>query len=66
MLLRLQFRPRVATSTANGLGPALGGVAADFAKVGPVVKWLGIFELLVGRLEIFIVLILFRRAYRRH
>ena len=56
----------VTTSTINVLGPGLGDVAVNFATVGPVVKWLGIFGMLAGRLEIFTLLILFLPAYWRH
>jgi trk system potassium uptake protein TrkH len=50
-------------ATINLLGPGLGEVAGNFTTVGPVVKWLGIFGMLVGRLEVFTLLILFLPAY---
>lgn len=50
-------------ATINLLGPGLGEVAVNFATVSPVVKWLGIFGMLVGRLEVFTLLILFLPAY---
>jgi len=53
-------------ATINLLGPGLGDVAATFATVSPVVKWLGIFGMLVGRLEVFTLLILFMPSYWRH
>ncbi len=53
-------------ATINLLGPGLGEVATTFATVGPVVKWLGIFGMLAGRLEVFTLLILFFPAYWRH
>lgn len=53
-------------ATINLLGPGLGEVAANFATVSPVVKWLGVFGMLVGRLEVFTLLILFLPAYWRH
>jgi trk system potassium uptake protein TrkH len=53
-------------ATINLLGPGLGEVANNFASVSPVVKWLGIFGMLVGRLEVFTLLILFLPAYWRH
>jgi len=53
-------------ATINLLGPGLGEVAVNFATVSPVVKWLGIFGMLVGRLEVFTLLILFLPAYWRH
>lgn len=54
------------TATLNTLGPGLGEVAANFATVGPAAKWLGIFAMLVGRLEVFTILILFLPSYWRH
>jgi trk system potassium uptake protein TrkH len=53
-------------ATINLLGPGLGEVALNFATVGPEIKWLGIFGMLVGRLEVFTLLILFLPAYWRH
>jgi trk system potassium uptake protein TrkH len=53
-------------STINLLGPGLGEVTNNFATVSPVVKWLGIFGMLVGRLEVFTLLILFMPAYWRN
>jgi trk system potassium uptake protein TrkH len=53
-------------ATINLLGPGLGEVAVNFATVSPVVKWLGIFGMLVGRLEVFTLLILFLPAYWKH
>jgi trk system potassium uptake protein TrkH len=64
--LHLESALGVTTSTMNVLGPGLGDVAANFTTVGPVVKWLGIFGMLAGRLEIFTLLILFLPAYWRH
>jgi trk system potassium uptake protein TrkH len=53
-------------ATINLLGPGLGEVASTFATVSPVVKWLGIFGMMVGRLEVFTLLILFLPTYWRH
>jgi trk system potassium uptake protein TrkH len=53
-------------ATINLLGPGLGEVALNFATVGSAIKWLGIFGMLVGRLEVFTLLILFLPAYWRH
>jgi len=52
-------------ATINLLGPGLGDVASNFAMVNPVIKWLGIFGMLVGRLEVFTLLILFLPAFWR-
>ncbi|PLW82019.1 potassium transporter [Kineobactrum sediminis] len=53
-------------ATINLLGPGLGEVAGNFATVSPTVKWLGVVGMLVGRLEVFTLLILFLPAYWRH
>lgn len=52
-------------ATINVLGPGLGEVAANFTTVSPVAKWLSVLAMLVGRLEVFTVLILFMPAYWR-
>lgn len=64
--LDLESALGVTVSTINLLGPGLGEVAENFATVGPIVKWLGVFGMLAGRLEIFTLLILFLPAYWRH
>lgn len=53
-------------ATINLLGPGLGEVASNFTTVSPVVKWLAVFGMLVGRLEVFTLLILFLPAYWKH
>ena len=53
-------------ATINLLGPGLGEVAGNFAGMTSTVKWLAIFGMLVGRLEVFTLLILFLPAYWRH
>ena len=53
-------------ATINLCGPGLGKVAVTFAEVNDTVKWLGTFAMLLGRLEIFTLLILFLPAYWRH
>ncbi|MGH8034515.1 MAG: potassium transporter TrkG, partial [Lysobacterales bacterium] len=53
-------------ATINLLGPGLGKVAVSFAEVNSAVKWLGIFAMLVGRLEVFTLLILFMPTYWRN
>jgi trk system potassium uptake protein TrkH len=53
-------------ATVNLLGPGLGEVATTFASVDALVKWLGVFGMLAGRLEIFTLLILFLPAFWRH
>ena len=53
-------------STINLLGPGLGDVSVTFMSVSPVAKWLGVFAMLVGRLEVFTLLILFMPSYWRN
>ena len=50
----------------NLLGPGLGDVSETFAGMSATVKWLGVFGMLVGRLEVFTLLILFLPTYWRH
>jgi trk system potassium uptake protein TrkH len=54
------------TASINLLGPGLGEVATTFVSVSPVVKWLAVFAMLVGRLEVFTLLILFTPAFWRN
>jgi trk system potassium uptake protein TrkH len=53
-------------ATINLLGPGLGEVAVNFATVSPAIKWLGVFGMLAGRLEVFTLLILLLPSYWRH
>jgi trk system potassium uptake protein TrkH len=53
-------------ATINLLGPGLGEVAVSFATVSPAVKWLAMLAMLIGRLEVFTLLILFLPSYWRH
>ncbi|MDN3519546.1 TrkH family potassium uptake protein [Aquisalimonas lutea] len=61
--LETAFGATVASLTL--LGPGLGEVATSFATVGDSVKWLAIFGMLVGRLEVFTLLVLFTPAFWR-
>lgn len=67
MALGLDFTSAVGAvvATINLLGPGLGEVASNFAGVDDAVKWLSVFAMLVGRLEVFTLLILFLPAYWR-
>ncbi len=49
----------------NNLGPGLGEVANNFAGVSASSKWLLAFAMILGRLEIFTVLVLFTPAFWR-
>ena len=64
--LNLESAFGAVVATINLLGPGLGEVASNFATVSPVVKWLAVFAMLVGRLEVFTLLILFLPSYWRH
>ncbi len=64
--LNLESAFGAVVATINLLGPGMGDVATTFATVGPVVKWLGIFGMIFGRLEVFTLLILFLPAYWRY
>ncbi len=49
----------------NNLGPGLGNVTAGFMTMPDSVKWLACFAMLLGRLEIFTLLVLLAPAYWR-
>ncbi len=49
----------------NNVGPGLGKVASSFADMTDTVKWLASFAMLLGRLEIFTVLVLFSPEFWR-
>ncbi|CAN8142113.1 K(+) transporter TrkH [uncultured Thiomicrorhabdus sp.] len=49
----------------NNLGPGLGEVSANYATLSDPVKWVLTFAMLLGRLEIFTLLVLFTAAFWR-
>ena len=53
-------------ATLNNLGPGLGEVTAGFMTVGDTAKWIAIFGMLLGRLEIFTLLVLITPTFWRH
>ena len=53
-------------ATINLLGPGLGDVSTTFEAVNPAVKWLAVCGMLIGRLEVFTLLILFLPTFWRH
>ncbi|MEX0383475.1 TrkH family potassium uptake protein [Spiribacter sp. 1M153] len=61
--LETAFGATVASLTL--LGPGLGDVAVSFASMSDAVKWLAVFGMLVGRLEVFTLLVLFTPAFWR-
>lgn len=46
-------------ATLNNLGPGLGQVSANFSSIGDPAKWILCFSMLLGRLEVFTLLVLF-------
>ncbi|MFK7885724.1 MAG: TrkH family potassium uptake protein [Gammaproteobacteria bacterium] len=52
-------------ASLNNLGPGLGDVASNFASVPPAAKWVSMGAMLLGRLEIFTLLVLFSSAFWR-
>ena len=53
-------------ATLNNLGPGLGEVAAGFMTLANTPKWIAIFGMLLGRLEIFTLLVLITPTFWRH
>ncbi len=49
----------------NNLGPGLGAVAENYAGLDAHVKWILVFAMLLGRLEIFTLLVLFSPSFWR-
>jgi len=49
----------------NNLGPGLGQVAANFDSLSDPIKWILTFTMLLGRLEIFTLLVLFTPSFWR-
>ncbi len=49
----------------NGVGPGLGKVAANFKDISDAAKWVLMAGMLLGRLEIFTILVLFTPAFWR-
>ena len=53
-------------ATLNNLGPGLGDVSAGFMSVSDTAKWISIVGMLLGRLEIFTLLVLITPTFWRH
>jgi trk system potassium uptake protein TrkH len=49
----------------NNLGPGLGDVSAHYGNINDAAKWILCFAMLMGRLEIFTLLVLFSPAFWR-
>lgn len=52
-------------SSLNNLGPGLGEVAADYGSIPDTAKWILCFAMLLGRLEIFTLLVMLTPQYWR-
>lgn len=63
----LDFKTAFAAVAAclNNLGPGLGGVALNYSALPDSVTWLLMFAMLLGRLEIFTLIVLFTPAFWR-
>ncbi len=53
-------------ATLNNLGPGLGEVASGFMTLSDVAKWIAVVGMLLGRLEIFTLLVLITPTFWRH
>jgi trk system potassium uptake protein TrkH len=53
-------------ATLNNLGPGLGEIAHGFLTIPDSAKWIAIIGMLLGRLEIFTLLVLITPAFWRH
>ena len=53
-------------ATLNNLGPGLGEVSAGFMTLSDAAKWVAIVGMLLGRLEIFTLLVLITPTFWRH
>jgi trk system potassium uptake protein len=56
----------VVFSAMNNLGPALGEAGSNWGSLRDSTKWLMSFAMLLGRLEIFTILVLLTPAYWKH
>ncbi len=52
-------------ATLNNLGPGLGEVAAHYGDINDAAKWILCFSMLLGRLEVFTLLVLFTPVFWR-
>ena len=53
-------------ATINNLGPGLGEISSGFSIVPESAKWIAIAGMLLGRLEIFTLLVLITPTFWRH
>ena len=52
-------------ATLNNLGPGLGDISSSYASLPDISKWIACFSMLLGRLEIFTLLVLFSPVFWR-
>ena len=50
----------------NNLGPGLGDVSSNFASLNDFAKWVSCFAMMLGRLEVFTLLVLLTPTFWRH
>ena len=50
-------------ASINNLGPGLGAVAANYQEISQLAKWVLCFAMLLGRLEVFTLLVLFTPTF---
>jgi trk system potassium uptake protein TrkH len=53
-------------ASLNNLGPGLGDVAMGYGSLSNLSKWVCVIAMLLGRLEIFTLLVLVSRSFWRH
>jgi trk system potassium uptake protein TrkH len=53
-------------ATLNNLGPGLGDVTSGFMSLSDTAKWVAVAGMLLGRLEIFTLLVLVTPTFWRH
>jgi len=53
-------------ASLNNLGPGLGDVASGFMSLSDTAKWISVIGMLLGRLEIFTLLVLITPMFWRH
>ena len=54
-----------AAASLNNLGPGLGEVATNYANINDTAKWILAFAMLLGRLELYTLLVLFTSTFWR-
>ena len=60
---RLLFTYSAVAAAINNLGPGLAGVGAHYANINDTAKWILCFAMILGRLEIFTLLVILSPAF---